>query len=101
APMGRFRSLAASSLAKIHIHQILQHLLAAAYVGGGFVLLKHVLLKLFKADRAGFDLVAQAGRVAAVTLLDERGELSIRDHLRGDLEAMGKRVHAADVGVEE
>src|SRR6185503_10027092 len=47
------------------------------------------------------DLLAQASVPGGVALLHEFSQATVLADGRGDLQAAGERVHAADVGVEE
>ena len=83
------------------VYQILEHLLAAADVLGGVALGENVRLEVAEAGLAGFDATAELAIPAPVAFLDERGEPAVGDDRAGDLEAAGKRVHAADMGVKQ
>ena len=84
----------------VFVQDVFDQFLAAAW-DAWLAVFEGVGFEFLEADLAALDLLAEFPAPAAVAGGDELVEDFVLDEPRGGLQAAGKGVHAADVGVEE
>ena len=86
---------------EIAIEDVFEHLLSTAFVRSGFAFLQHVLFETFQRHFVRFDVCADAAVPTLVAIGYELANDSVLADFRSDSQASSKRIHPANVGMEQ